>query len=114
MNMQTFLRYVVESFQYIFKRAIASSYDGYIFSFCEKVPEWLYLFVLPCTVNKGSSSPSSLPALNCHLSVLLLVCAEFTAPVVLSDVISIASLIQKCKTYHSMKSYEILRIKENF
>lgn len=107
--MQKFLWYVVESFRYIFKRTIASSYDGYIFSFCEKVPEWL-----PCTVNKGSSSPSSLPALNCHLSVLLLACAEFIAPIVLSDVISIASLIHKCKTYHSMKSYEILRIKEAF
>lgn len=64
MNMQKYLQYVVKSFRYIFKKAIAGSYDGYIFSFCEKVPEWLSLFVLPCTVNKGSSSPSSLPALT--------------------------------------------------
>lgn len=110
MNMQKYLWYVVESFRYIFKKVIAGSYDGYIFSFCEKVPEWPYLFVLPCTVNKGS--PSLHPYQHLLSSVLMLVCAEFIASVVQSDAISIASLIHKCKTHHSMKSLEILRITE--
>ena len=112
MNMQKYLWYVVESFRYIFKKAIAGSYDRYIFTFCEKVPEWLYLFLLPCTANKV---PLPLhPYQHLLSSVLMLVCTEFMASVVQSDAISIASLIHKCKTHHSMKSLEILRIKEAF
>lgn len=83
MSIQKFLWYDAKSFWYILKRVIAGSYDSYIFSFGEKVPEWLYWFAIPCTVKKCSSSPSSFLA---FLSVFhMLVCAELMVPVVQSD-----------------------------